>query len=71
MTLYDATTPRKDPARFERGNHFDQESVVAIGYVSVAPSNREIVWVGAARTTQRSRSLTVTASKKSTDGGIT
>jgi photosystem II stability/assembly factor-like uncharacterized protein len=50
---------------------FDKEGVVAIGDVCVAPSNREIVWVGTGENNPRNSVSYGDGVYKSTDGGKT
>lgn len=52
-------------------HQFDRESVVSIGHVAVAPSNKDIVWVGTGEANPRNSVSYGNGVYKSVDGGKT
>ena len=52
-------------------HQFDREAVVSIGHVAVAPSNKEIVWVGTGEANPRNSVSYGNGVYKSVDGGKT
>src|SRR5262249_61290146 len=52
-------------------HQFDHEATVSIGAVAVAPSNRDVVWVGTGENNPRNSVSYGDGVYKSTDGGKT